>query len=61
MFSFFFNMQNIRYTMYLGFFYFFMKKRNNEIRQITEDPSIIVQANITTQADWDQFVEIDCY
>lgn len=60
MFSFFLNLQNIRYTMYLGFFYFFMKKRNNEIQQITEGPSF-VQANITTQADWDQFVEIDCY
>lgn len=59
MFSLFLNLQNIRYTLYLGFFYFFMKKRNNEIQQITEGPSI-AQANIT-QADWGQFVEIDCY
>lgn len=60
MLSLFFNYQSFRYTLYLGFLYFFMNKRNNEIKQITDTPSPS-SVNDTQSYDWGQFVEIDCY
>lgn len=65
MFSLFFNFQNIRYTMYFGFLFFFLKKRNTEIQQLTlkeeSEEQPLLPSNTSHQYDWGQFVEIDCY
>lgn len=62
MFSLLFNFQNIRYTVYVGFFFYFMKRRNCEIKQITYENETVKKISNTTDCnEWGQFIEIDCY